>query len=170
MPKIFRQEEIEFNELQSDLNSYGWFSSPRLSEIGNSKDLFFNMRKLDPHKYSYPYHFHHNAEEVLLILEGSATLRTPLGLEKVNKGDILFFEKGDTSAHQLYNHTSAPCIYFDLRTNNGFDVSEFTDTNKIIIEPIHEISQKGKLVNYFKGEEDIDEIWENLKANEQNYQ
>ena len=34
MPKIFRQEEIEYDELQSDLNPNKWYSSPRLSELG----------------------------------------------------------------------------------------------------------------------------------------
>jgi uncharacterized cupin superfamily protein len=163
MPKIFRQEHIEYNELQSDLPPYAWLSSPRLSELGKSKDLFFNMRKLDTGKYSYPFHYHHNAEEVLLILEGSATLRTPNGLEIVDKGDILFFEKGITSAHQLFNHTTEPCIYFDLRTNNGFDVAEFPDTNKVIFGNSNEVFEKGTEVDYFKGEENIDERWANIK-------
>lgn len=166
MPKIFRQDEIEFNELQSELTQYKWYSSPRLSEIGNSQDLFFNVRKLDSGTYSYPYHYHRNAEEVLLILSGSATLRTKKGLEIVNKGDILFFEKGESSVHQLYNHTSEPCIYFDLRTNNGFDVAEFPDTNKVIIGPDMDIFERGENVNYFKGEDNIDQIWKQLKNNE----
>lgn len=164
MPKIFKQENIEYNELQSDLTPYSWLSSPRLSEVGKSKDLFFNMRKLDSGKYSYPYHFHHNAEEVLLILEGSATLRTPNGLDIVNKGDILFFEIGETSAHQLFNHTTEPCVYFDLRTNNGFDVAEFPDTNKVVFGPTAvEIFEKGKEVDYFKGDENIGETWAMIK-------
>ena len=163
MPKIFKQKDIEYNELQSELKPYAWYSSPRLSEIGKSKDLYFNMRKLDPDKYSYPYHFHHNAEELLIIIEGSATLRTANGLEIINKGDILFFEKGDTSTHQLYNHTIEPCIYFDLRTNNDFDVAEFTDTGKVILGPTMEIFEKGEQVDYFKGEENISDIWDKLK-------
>lgn len=162
MPKIFRQKDIEFNELQSDLKPYKWYSSPRLSELVNSKDLFFNVRKLDPDKFSYPYHFHRNAEEVLLILEGSATLRTSKGLEIVNRGDILFFEKGVTSTHQLYNHTTEPCVYFDLRTNNGFDVAEFPDTNKMIIDPNMDIFERGQQVDYFKGDENIEQIWGKL--------
>jgi len=164
MPKIFKQTDIEYNELQSDLKPYAWYSSPRLSDIGKSKDLFFNMRKLDPDKYSYPYHFHHNAEELLIIMEGSATLRTNNRLEIVDKGDILFFEKGETSTHQLYNHTSEPCIYFDLRTNNEFDVAEFTDTDKVILGPSMDIFERGKHVDYFKGEECISEKWDELKS------
>lgn len=163
MPKIFKLNEIEYNELQSELKPYSWFSSPRLSEIANSKDLYFNIRKLDPDKYSYPYHFHYNAEELLIILEGSSTLRTLEGLKIVNKGDILFFEKGSTSAHQLYNHTLEPCIYFDLRTNNGFDVAEFMDSNKKVLWPSMEIKENGNSVDYFKNEENIEDIWNKLK-------
>jgi uncharacterized cupin superfamily protein len=168
MPKIFKQEDIEYNELQSDLKPYSWYSSPRLSELVKSKDLFFNMRKLDSGTYSYPYHFHRNAEEVLIIIEGSATLRTPKGLEVVNKGDILFFETGETSTHQLYNHTEEPCVYFDLRTNNGFDVAEFPDTNKVVFGPDMEIFEKGEEVDYFKGDENIGETWANIKHGNQN--
>jgi uncharacterized cupin superfamily protein len=168
MPKIFKQEDIKYDELQSDLEPYKWYSSPRLSELVQSKDLYFNMRKLDPGKFSYPYHFHRNAEEVLLILEGSATLRTPEGLEMVKKGDILFFEMGDTSTHQLFNHTEAPCIYFDLRTNNGFDVAEFPDTNKIIMDSMMDISERGQQVDYFKGDENVEEIWRGIKNNHTN--
>ncbi len=163
MPTIFKTSEIEFNELQSDVNPYSWFSSPRLSAIANSDDLYFNIRKLDPDKYSYPYHFHHNAEELFILFEGSATLRTMNGLQIVTKGDILFFEKGITSAHQLYNHTTEPCIYFDLRTNNKFDVSEFLDSNKIIFVPSMEVNEKGEKVDYFKNEENISDIWDKLK-------
>jgi uncharacterized cupin superfamily protein len=163
MPKIFRQNDIEYNELQSELKPYAWYSSPRLSEMVKSKDLFFNMRKLDPDKYSYPYHFHRNAEELLILLEGSATLRTTEGFEIVNKGDILFFEMGETSTHQLYNHTSEPCVYFDLRTNNNFDVAEFPDTNKVILGNTNEIFEKGEQVDYFQGEENIPEKWAELK-------
>ena len=171
MPKIFKQKNIEYNDLQSDLKPYSWFSSSRLSEIGNSEDLYFNMRKLDPDKYSYPYHFHHNAEELLIILEGSVTLRTEEGLEIVEKGDILFFEKGDASAHQLYNHTSQPCVYFDLRTNNKFDVAEFTDTNKLVAGLSNgsnmQIFERGEEVDYFKGEENISEKWNELKLKDE---
>lgn len=163
MPNIIKPNQIEYNELQSNINPFKWLSSPRLSELGASKDMFFNMRKLDSDKYSYPYHFHRNAEELLIIFEGAATLRTPEGLQIITKGDIVFFEMGSSSAHQLYNHTSEPCVYFDLRTNNGLDVAEFPDSNKIIIGPEMEVFEKDTQVDYFKGEEHVAEIWKTLK-------
>ena len=162
MPKIFKQSDIEFSELQKAPKPFDWFSSPRLSEIGNSKFLFFNLRKLDPGKYSFPYHFHHNSEELFIILEGSSTLRAPEGLQIVFKGDIVFMELGETSAHQLYNHTSEPCVYFDLRTNNGLDVTEYPDSNKTNISPYRLIFDKTTQVDYFKGEENIEDVWKKL--------
>ena len=75
----------------------------------------------------------------------------------------MFFEKGNTSTHQLYNHTTEPCIYFDLRTNNEFDVAEFVDTNKVVFGSSIEIFEKGEHVGYFKGEENISKKWDKLK-------
>jgi len=163
MPEIFKLNDITYDEHQSDLEPYDWFSSQRLSAIGKSEDLYFNVRKLDPGKYSFPYHFHRNSEELFIIFEGSATLRTIEGLQIVTKGDIVFFEKGPESAHQLFNHTDRPCIYFDLRTNNGFDVSEMPDSNKLLILPEWTIIEKGDEAEYYKGEENADEIWNKLK-------
>ena len=55
-----------------------------------------------------------------MIISGCATLRTPNGLEIVKSGDLIFFEKGKTGAHQLYNHTTETCIYLDIRTYKIF--------------------------------------------------
>ena len=98
-----------------------------------------------------------------MIVSGSATLRTPNGLDVVNAGDLMFFEVGETGAHQLFNHTTEPCVYLDIRTYIGYDVAEYQDSNKIFIAPSREIFNKGTIVNYFEGERNIKEKWEQLK-------
>jgi uncharacterized cupin superfamily protein len=98
-----------------------------------------------------------------MIIAGSATLRTPDGLEIVGVGDLIFFETGEAGAHQLYNHTTEPCIYLDIRTFIGFDVCEYPDSNKIFIVPTHEIFGKDSGLNYFDGEEKVREKWEQIK-------
>lgn len=82
--------------------------SPRLTKIVNSKHFVFDLRKLDSGKYSFPYHFHRNAEELIMIISGSMTIRTPKGFEIAKEGQIVFFEMGETSAHQFYNHETIP--------------------------------------------------------------
>jgi uncharacterized cupin superfamily protein len=98
-----------------------------------------------------------------MIISGSATLRTPNGLEIVNGGDLIFFEKGKTGAHQLYNHTNEVCIYLDIRTFIGFDVCEYPDSDKFLLAPTMEIYKKNQQAGYFDGEENIIEKWSQIK-------
>ena len=98
-----------------------------------------------------------------MIISGSATLRTPNGLEIVSTGDLIFFEKGENGAHQLYNHTSDTCIYLDIRTYIGYDVAGYPDSNKILIAPSMEIYEKDSQVNYFDGEKNIKDKWKQIE-------
>jgi len=109
------------------------------------------------------YHFHRYVERLFLVLSGSATLRTPAGLEIVNEGDILFFEDGESGVHQLYNHTENPCTYLDLRSYIGHDVCEYPDSDKIILVPNGETFRRSERHPYFGGETGIDGIWKQLR-------
>ena len=60
-------------------------------------------------------------------------LRTPDGFAEVNKNDVIFFEKGPSGAHQLYNHSDSAQVYLDIRTTVGVDICEYPDSNKINI-------------------------------------
>ena len=68
MVQIFNANDLSFNLRQSPIPEFCWHTSPKLAEIVNSKHLQFDVRSLDPGKYSYPYHFHRNAEEIFVIL------------------------------------------------------------------------------------------------------
>jgi uncharacterized cupin superfamily protein len=164
MPTIIKPENLEFKQDDSALNQFDLLTlAPRLSKIVGSKHLVFDIRKLEPGKYSFPYHFHRNAEELVMVLSGSMTIRSPKGFEIVEQGQIAFFELGETSAHQFYNHDSEHCIYLDIRTTVGIDVCEYPDSGKINISPFNEIFEKNSQVDYNKGEENVELIWEQLK-------
>ncbi len=92
-------------------------------------------------------------------MSGKAMLRSPDGFTEVNKNDVIFFEKGPSSAHQLYNHGDASCVYVDLRTTVGIDVCEYPDSNKINILPYLEIYESSAKVDYYKGEENVKTKW-----------
>ena len=130
-----------------------------MAKLVNSKSLQFDVRSLSPGKFSFPYHFHRNAEELFVIFEGEATLRSPDGFQKISKGDIVFFEDGPTGAHQLYNHTDSPCVYLDIRTITGIDVCEYPDSGKINILPKHEVFSNSSKVDYYLGEEEVRKKW-----------
>lgn len=136
--------------------------APRLSKISGSKQLIFDIRKLNPGTYSFPYHFHHNSEELMYIISGELTVRTPEGLKVIVPGEMVFFELGETSAHQFYNHLDTPCVYLDIRTNMGMDLTEYPDSEKVNVFPFGLTFEKEKKVVYFKGEENVEQIWAKL--------
>jgi len=165
MPTIIHPEELEYKKDSSALEQFDLLTlSPRLSKIVDLKHFVFDLRKLNPGKYSFPYHFHRNAEELITIISGSLTIRTIKGFEIANQGQILFFEIGETGAHQFYNHDTIPCVYLDLRTTVGIDISEYPDSGKLDISPFDdEIFEKKNKVDYNTGEENIQLIWDKLK-------
>lgn len=163
MAAIIKSGEREFQEVPNKIEGFKLLSDiSRIRKGINPENLNFDLRQLNPEQYSAPYHFHRYAEELFVLISGSATLRTPNGLEIVNAGDLMFFEKGETGAHQLYNHTSEPCIYLDIRTYIGYDVCEYPDSDKILLAPSFEIFKTEAQVKYFEGEENIRDIWEKL--------
>ena len=163
MAHIFNSDNVVFELKKSPLEEFAWHTSPRLSALVKAKHLHFDMRQLDPGKYSYPYHFHRNSEEVFIILSGRAMLRTPEKVTEIVPGDMIFFEMGPTGAHQLYNHTEETCLYIDIRTEAGIDICEYPDSGKVNILPAQELYEKKDRVDYFKGEEQIKEKWPPIK-------
>ena len=164
MATIIHPEELEFSSNPSALTRFDLHTiTPRLSKVTDAKQLIFDIRKLDPGKYSFPYHYHRNSEEIMYVISGEMTVRTPDKLEVIRSGQMVFFELGETSAHQFFNHSDSPCVYLDIRTNMGFDVTEYPDSGKVNIFPFNLIFEKGTQVDYFKGEEDVEMTWKRLK-------
>jgi len=163
MATIFKSDQRDFQESPNKIDNYRVFTDvSRIKKGLNPEYLNFDLRQLNPDQYSVPYHFHRYAEELFIIISGSATLRTPNGLEIVNSGDLIFFEKGKTGAHQLYNHTTETCVYLDIRTYIGYDVAEYPDSNKIFIAPSREIFEIDSQVSYFEGEKNIKDKWKQI--------
>ena len=165
MATIIKPAELEYGNnpsapTQFDLQTV----QPRLAKMTDAKQLTFDIRRLNPGKYSFPYHFHRNSEELMYVISGEMTVRTPEKLEVIHVGEMVFFELGETSAHQFYNHSDLPCVYLDIRTNMGFDLTEYPDSEKVNVFPFGLTFEKSALVDYFKGEEDVEKIWKKLKG------
>ncbi len=91
----------------------------------------------------------------MYIISGEMTVRTPEGLRDIGPGEMVFFELGETSAHQFFNHGETPCVYLDIRTNMGMDVTEYPDSGKVNIFPLGMIFEKDTQATYHKGEENV---------------
>ncbi len=164
MATILKADQREFKESPNKIDNFRIFTDvSRIKKKLNPENLNFDLRQLNPDEYSTPYHFHRYAEELFMIISGSATLRTPNGFEIVITGDLIFFEKGETGAHQLHNHTSEACVYLDIRTYIGYDIAEYPDSDKILLAPSFEIFKKDSQASYFDGEKNIKEKWKQIE-------
>lgn len=159
MASIINDSNMEFRKSEKELEEYSWISAKNISQLATTENLQFNVRILGQGQYSYPYHFHRHSEELFVILEGSGKLRTPEGIKDVVKGDIIFFEKGASGAHQLKNESTDQLKYLDIRTDLGMDVCEYPDSGKVNILPAFEIYEQKDKVDYFHGEKNVKDIW-----------
>ena len=88
----------------------GWRSNVRrLVPPGNT--LGMSVYELLPHQTQCPYHFHHGNEELVLVVQGRPTLRTPDGERELEPGDVVHFPTGASGAHNVVNRTDEPVRY-----------------------------------------------------------
>jgi Uncharacterized conserved protein, contains double-stranded beta-helix domain len=164
MATVFKSGDRDFQEDKNKADNFRLMTDvSRIRKGVKPQNLNFDLRQLNPGQFSAPYHSHRFAEELFMILTGSMTLRTPEGLETVSTGDLIFFEMGDSGAHQFYNHTDVPCIYLDIRSSIGYDVCDYPDSNKVLLAPTFEIFSKDDKKPYFEGETHILEVWKKLR-------
>lgn len=76
-------------------------------------------------------HFHHGSEELVLVLRGRPTVRTPEGESVLEEGDVLTFPPGPAGAKEVRNETDEPARVLIVSTNAEPDVSEYPDVGKI---------------------------------------
>ena len=77
------------------------------------------------------YHFHHGAEELMVVLRGSPTLRTPDGDRVLEEGEVVHFPPGPDGAHGIRNDTDEPVRYVMVSDHPSPEVAEYPDLGQI---------------------------------------
>ena len=77
------------------------------------------------------YHFHHAWEELLVVLRGQPTLRTPEGERRLAEGDAVHFPVGPEGAHGLKNETDGRVRILMASTISSPEVAEYPDLKQI---------------------------------------
>ena len=85
------------------------------------------------------YHAHHGSEELLIVLRGRPTLRTPDGERQLEEGEVVHFPAGPDGAHGLRNDTDEPVRYVMAGTRTSPEVVEYPDINKVTGQSRHGI-------------------------------
>jgi len=77
------------------------------------------------------YHFHHASEELIVVLRGRPTLRTPDGSRQLAEGESVHFPAGPDGAHGVTNETDEPVRFLMASTLQSPEVVEYPDLKQI---------------------------------------
>jgi uncharacterized cupin superfamily protein len=106
----------------------------------------------------WPYHLHQANEEMLLVLEGTPTLRGPEGERPLKRGEIVLFRRGAEGAHQLLNRSDNPARFLIVSTMVAPEVCEYPDSGRVGIWAgvAPGAAQPPSLHAFFRGDQEVD--------------
>jgi len=128
---------------------------PARARVGSQADaerLGASVWEVPPGQAAYPYHFHLVEEELLIVLAGRPSLRTPDGWRDLEPGETVAFTVGEQGAHQLVNRGDEPVRLLVVSTSGMPDICVYPDSDKIGIRG-GGLYRRGDAVDYYEGEE-----------------
>jgi uncharacterized cupin superfamily protein len=112
-----------------------------------------SLWELPPGEAAYPYHFHYADEELVIVLSGRPTLRTPDGVRELEQGEALHFPVGEAGAHQIINRGEEPVTLLAVSSHGRPDVVVYPDSDKIGVG--ERLPHGGGLRAFFKREDGV---------------
>jgi uncharacterized cupin superfamily protein len=122
-------------------------------ELGSER-IGASVWKLPPGETAYPYHFHYSDEELVFVLSGRPTLRTPGDTRELEPGEAVRFPLGEDGAHQLSNPTDEEVRFLAVSTNGRPDIVVYPDSNKISAS--ERLPEGGGLRTFFDLDSQVD--------------
>jgi uncharacterized cupin superfamily protein len=103
----------------------------RLSRQAGGERLGLSLWEVPPGEAAYPYHHHLTEEELVLVLEGRPSLRTPEGWRELQEGEVVSFLRGGPGAHQLVNRSRETVRFLAFSTSGEPDIVIYPDSGKL---------------------------------------
>jgi uncharacterized cupin superfamily protein len=126
----------------------------RVGQQLRTERLGVSVWEIPPGQAAYPYHYHLGEEELVVVLEGKPSLRTPAGWQQLEQGDICSFLRGEQGAHQLINQTDSTVRLMALSTHGDPDIVLYPDSGKL--GAAERLPTGGGLRRFFRLSDDVD--------------
>ena len=126
MPNI---DDPEFDE-QRDHDGFRALRARIGQQLGTER-LGISLWELPPGEAAYPYHWHLVEEELVIVLDGTPSLRTPKGWRDVPEGEVLSFLTGEDGAHQFVNRTEQTVRLLAISTHGDPEIAIYPDSGKL---------------------------------------
>jgi uncharacterized cupin superfamily protein len=114
----------------SDRPGFAWRRA-KLGDQAGSEHLGASLYELEPGSAPFPLHYHHSNEELLVVLTGSPSLRTPDSERELETGEVVAFPVGERGAHQVVNRSSEPVRVLIVSEMNAPDVVVRPESGKL---------------------------------------
>ena len=81
--------------------------------------------------YRGPFHLHHGNEELVLVVDGTPTVRTPNGERELRPGDLELFVRGPAGLHAIENRSEDAARFVVFSSMVDPDVTEQPETGMV---------------------------------------
>jgi len=105
----------------------------RVGTRAGGTELGASLYELGAGAVASPFHFHHNNEELLIVLSGSPQLRVVDERRQLSAGDVVALLPGPEGAHRLENDGPESARVLIVSTMRFPDVVDHPDSDKILI-------------------------------------
>jgi uncharacterized cupin superfamily protein len=122
----------------------------RLLQRAKETRLRAAVWELDPGATSGPYHVHHGTEELLFVLRGRPTLRTPNGERELEEGEAVHFPAGPEGAHQLANQSDEVARFVIAASHVVPEIVEYIDEGVATAWSLHDSLVTGESLEFRK--------------------
>ncbi len=117
-------------DTEQSLPGFSWRAA-RLAAQAGAKRLGASLYELPPEQTGFPYHAHLANEEMLVVVRGRPSLRTPDGWRPLGEGEVVSFPTGEKGAHQVTNRSEEPARFLMVSEMRAPDVVLYPDSEKV---------------------------------------
>jgi uncharacterized cupin superfamily protein len=103
----------------------------RLGRQAGAERLGLSLWEVEPGQAAYPYHFHYTEEELIVVLSGTPSLRTPEGWRELGEGEVVSLPRGEGGAHQIVNRGERTVRFLSFSTSGEPDIVSYPDSGKL---------------------------------------
>ena len=149
-------------EFDSEADREGFsYRRARIGWQAGSERLGASLYEVAPGQTIFPYHWHHSNEEMMIVLSGRPSVRTPEGWRETAEGEVVSFHTGPEGAHQISNWGEEPARFLLVSEMNAPDLCGYPDSGKLGIagRPPGGREQPGEIFGWFHREDEVD-YWE----------
>jgi len=134
----------------------------KLGAQAGAERLGASLFALSPGEAAFPLHYHLGNEEMLVVISGTPSLRTPDNERELKAGEVVSFPRGEAGAHQIVNRSNEEARVLLLSEMNAPEIVVRPESGKLSAfgrppggrgEGMHKVFRQSDEVSFWEGED-----------------